>query len=87
MKKIETKILNGITVIIEKELLEDMRTSFNKLAIESYNKILSDDKEIIDENTIRFLHYNPVLGYTFYIEVEYELTGFNNNYLYITNAE
>ena len=87
MKTFVTENMNGIEIKIEKELLEDMRTSFNKLAIKTCNEILSDNKEIINENTIRFLHYNPVIGYTFYIQAEYDLTGFNNRYLYITNVE
>lgn len=87
MKTFVTKNINGITVKIEKELLNDIRLNFNELTIKTCKKILSDNKEIIDENIIRFLHYNSEIEYTFYIQAEYDLTGFNNRYLYITNAE
>ena len=87
MKTYVTKNINGITVKIEKELLNDTRLNFNELTIKTCEKILTINKEIINENTIRFLYFNPVFEYTFYIQAEYELTGFNNRYLYITNAE
>ena len=87
MKTFVTKNLNGIIVKIEKELLYDTRLNFNELAIKTCKKILSKNKQIIDENTIRFLYFNPVFEYTFYIEAQYDLTGFNNRYLYITNCE
>ena len=87
MKTYITKNINGIEVKIEKELLYDTRLNFNELTKKTCEKILSINKQIIDENTIRFLYFNPVFEYTFYIQAQYDLTGFNNRYLYIENCE
>ena len=87
MKTYVTKNINEINVKIEKELLNDTRLNFNELTIKTCEKILTINKEIIDENTIRFLYTNPVFDYTFYIQAQYDLTGFNNRYLYIENCE
>ena len=83
MKTFVTKNINELTVKIEKELLNDTRLNFNELVKLTCKKILSINKGIFDTNTVRFLYFNPVFEYGFFIQAHYNLTGFNNKYLYI----
>ena len=87
MKTYVTKNMNGITIKIEKELLHDTRLDFNELVILTCKKILSINKEIFHTNKVTFLYFNSAFEYGFFIKAQYELTGFNNRYLYIEKCE
>lgn len=87
MKTYVSKNINGITVKVEKELINDTRLNFSDLTLKACKEILSVNSQIVDDNTIRFLYKSPVDDYTFCIQAQYELTGFNNRYLYIEKCE
>lgn len=87
MKTFVTKNINGLTVKIEKELLHDTRLNFNGIVKLTCKKILSINKEIFNTNKVRFLYFDSVFEYAFFIQAQYNLTGFNNKYLYIETVE
>ena len=87
MKTYVSKNIKGITVKVEEELINDTRLNFNDLTLKACEEIIAVNLKIVDDNTIRFTYKSPVDDYAFCIQAEYDLTGFNNRYLYITNAE
>ena len=87
MKTYVTKNINGITVKIEEELINDTRLNFSDLTLKACEEILLINSKIVNDNTIRFTYKIPDSDYTFFIKAEYDLTGFNNRYLYIEKCK
>ena len=87
MKTYVTKNINGVTIKIEEEILNDIRINFSDLTLKALKEILSLNSKIVNENTIIFTYKSPVSDYTLCIQAQYELTGFNNRYLYIEKCE
>ena len=87
MKNYVTKNINGITVKIEEELINDTRLNFSDLTLKACEEILLINSKIVNDNTIRFTYKSPVFDHTFSIQAEYDLTGLNNRYLYIEKCE
>ena len=87
MKTYVTKNINGITVKIEEELINDTRLNFSDLTLKACEEILLINSKIVNDNTIRFTYKSPVFDYSFSIQAEYDLTGLNNRYLYIEKCE
>ena len=87
MKTYLTKNINGITVKVEEELINDTRLNFRDLTLKACKEIISVNSKIVNDNTIRFTYKNPVFENTLCIQAQYDLTGLDNRYLYIEKCE
>ena len=87
MKTYVTKNINGITIKIEEELINDTRLNFSDLTLKACKEILLINSKIVNDNTILFTYKSPVSDYTLCIQAQYELTGYNNRYLYIEKCK